>query len=139
MCNVGEAIEHVELFVAALQELVVCRCNDLTDSRLFQVFYHIRCLLDVEVQKLVQKLLTVVALQYKVFSYTLNVRVGCTSRSNDCCYHQNSFLRHAAGDTFDIRNCQACLFCETRTSLQQIYASTQISICKFNKPVNDIF
>ena len=94
LSNIGEAIEHVKLFVATLEELEVSCGNHLRDLSLLKIPYCVGGLFDIKVQKLMEKLLAVVAFEDEVLGHALNVGVGSSSRTNHCSDHLDGLSRH---------------------------------------------
>ena len=59
--DIGQAIEHVKLFVTTLKQLEVCGGDDLGDLGFLDVFDMLSWLFNVEVHQLVQQLLAVIS------------------------------------------------------------------------------
>ena len=86
-----------------------------------------------------QKLLTVVAFQDQILRHSLYVCIGCTSRASHRCNHQDGLFRYTARDALNISFGKTCLFRETRTRLEHINASAQVSLRQTDQFINHLF
>ena len=92
MCDIAEAVEHVELFISTLQKLEVCGGNHLGDASLLQISDVTLRLCNIKVQKLVEQLRAIVAIEDEVLSDALDVTISGTSCPNHRRDHQDGFV-----------------------------------------------
>ena len=137
LCDIAKAVEHVELFVSTLQKLEVCGGDNLRNAGFLQVRDVARGLSNIEVQKLVEQLLAIVAIEDKVLGDSLDVGVGGSSCANHGRDHQNSLVGDHTRDIFYVIQTKASLFGIASTSLQCVYAATKVTITQVNELIND--
>ena len=135
--NVGETVEHIELFVAALEQSIVGAGDDLRKASFLQIFHVFRRLHNVVVQKLVEQLLAIIALKDYVLCHSLDVGVGCAPRANHSRCHENRLVRDDAGDAIDVFLTQACLLGEAGARLQGVDAAAKVTISHLDQLLDD--
>ena len=135
--DVREAVEHVELFVSALNKVKVSGGNDFGDARLLQVLDVLGALHDVVVQKLVEQLLAVIAVVDDALCHTLDVSISGSSGANHGSCHQDSLVRYDARDAVYVGLAQPILLREASASLQCVDAATQVTLRHLDKLLDD--
>jgi len=137
--DIGQAVKHVQLLVAALKQCVVGRGDDLWNLSFFDVFNIFGRLSNVEIQELVEELLTVVALVDYTFGLALNVGICGTSSANDKCNHHDCLAGHLTRDAIDVFYAQTVFFSKAGAGLQHVDATTKITIGNLDQPIDDRF